>query len=197
MQIGYPMKQLNDLLTSIHPGQISDSTELEHFLAECWDEFDGSDANKMAGYKLHGRMENIEWNPPVLSFIIERHGGTVQGSTRAMLYEWNININVNDKKAICGIVKYRQVNPMQPKLDVHPMAEEVVQIIIDHQEDERLIWKEDASVHIQIGKILPEGSAAKQTIAGRRKRFRKIVDELLANAGWQKVGPNAFTPPTI
>jgi len=189
------MKQLNDYLASLNSGKISNSTELEDVLAECWDEFDGSDANKMAGYKLHGRMENIDWNPPVLSFIIERHGGTVQGSSRAEVFEWNINID--DKKAICGNVGNRQLKPMQPKLDVLPMAQEVVQLIIVRQIDERLIWKEDGSVRIQIGKILPEDSAAKRTIAGRRKRFRKIVDELLANAGWQKVGPNAFTPPTI
>ena len=153
------MKQLHDLLASIHPGEISASTEIEHVLAACWDEFDGSDVNKMAGYKLHGRMEKVDWDPPVLSFIIARHGGVAQGSTRAELYEWNFN--VNDKTATCRYAGNRQLLPMSPALNVYPMAEGVVQLIIGNQEDERLTWKEDGRVHIKIGRILPEGSAVK------------------------------------
>jgi hypothetical protein len=37
----------------------------------------------MTGQKLLGRMEEVVWEPPILSFTVERHGGTVQGSSRA------------------------------------------------------------------------------------------------------------------
>jgi len=84
---------------------------------------------------------------------------------------------------------------MQAKLDVRPTAEEIVQRIIDGQEDERLKWNKDGSVRVQIGKILSEGSAVKQTLAGRRRRLRDIVDEMLSKAGWQKVRPNVYSPP--
>jgi hypothetical protein len=71
------MQQLLKYLRSIQIGTIGDATELASRLAACWDEFDGADAEGMDPDKLHGRMEDISWHPPVLSFTIERHGGTV------------------------------------------------------------------------------------------------------------------------
>jgi hypothetical protein len=38
-------------------------------------------------------MEDLEWNPPMLSFIIERHGAMVLGSTRAENQRWEIDMN--------------------------------------------------------------------------------------------------------
>jgi hypothetical protein len=63
-------------------GPISDASELETLLKECWYEFEGADDTKMWPSKLTGRMEDITWDPPILTFKIERHGGTVMGSTR-------------------------------------------------------------------------------------------------------------------
>jgi len=77
------MKQLLEYLVSIQAGPISDTAQLETLLAACWDEFAGSEAEGMAGYKLHGRVDDVHWDSPVLTFVIERHGETVLGSTRA------------------------------------------------------------------------------------------------------------------
>src|SRR5262249_18422811 len=52
---------------------ISDKTRLEHYLAECWEELEANDSS-LAGYKLLGRMEDVSWTPPRLTFTIERHG---------------------------------------------------------------------------------------------------------------------------
>jgi hypothetical protein len=41
--------------------------------------------------------------------------------------------------------------------------------------------------------VLPSGSAAAQTLAGRRKRFRQALRERLAVEGLQEVGVNVFT----
>ena len=68
----------------IKPRRIDQPRKLERLLSEVWDDLGGSDCG-MAGHKLIGRMEHVEWNPPVLTFTIERHGGTVLGSTRAEL----------------------------------------------------------------------------------------------------------------
>ena len=81
---------------------------------------------------------------------------------------------------------------MQARLDVLPLAEEIFQLIIKHQQDERLKWNKDGSVHVEIGKILPENSAVKHTLQGRRKRFRQALDELLRSEGWQKIGTNVY-----
>lgn len=187
------MKQLLEYLMSIQAGSISDTAKLETLLATCWDEFAGSKAEGMADYKLHGRVDDVHWNPPVLTFVIERHGETVLGSTRAERHIWMLNVDT--RTASCQSVGHRQVRPMQARLDIGPIAEEIVQLIIGYQKDERLRWNKDGSVRVQIGKVLPEGSAVKQTLNGRRRRFQQTVDELLSNAGWQKVRLHVYAPP--
>lgn len=118
------MQQLLEYLSTMSPGEIADVGQLDSLLAACWDQFDGGNAEGMEAYKLLGRMESISWNPPVLSFTIERHGGTVLGSTRADLQSWEVN--VQNHSAICGAGGHRQLEPMQPKLNVKPIAEEIV-----------------------------------------------------------------------
>ena len=84
---------LKEFLSDLHSGPIhSPSPHLEPLLASCWGEFSGDDGGMM-GDKLIGRMEAVEWNPPLLTFVIERHGGTVMGSTRAELQHWEVNID--------------------------------------------------------------------------------------------------------
>jgi hypothetical protein len=63
---------------TIQPGPISNTGELERLLAACWDELTGDDGG-MEAYKLLNRMEDVAWNPPLLTFVIERHGGTARG----------------------------------------------------------------------------------------------------------------------
>ena len=188
------MQKLLEYLRSIPAGPISDTSDLETLLVNTWDKFDGSDAEGMEGYKLLGRIEKVEWNSPILSFIIGRHGATVHGSTREARHRWEVN--VEDMSAICQHAGHKQLRPMQPRLDVKPIAKEIAQLIIKHRQDERLKWNKDGTVRIEIRKILPENSTAKQTLAGRRKRFREAVDNLLNNTGWQKVRANVYAPPT-
>lgn len=187
------MQELLTYLASISRGSVADTAMLEGLLAACWEQFEGSNAEGMAGDKLCGRMEDVVWRPPILRFMIERHGATVLGSTRAERHAWKIDLE--NRSASCEKVGYRQVSPRQSRLNVEPMAEEIVQLIMAHQEDERLKWRVDGSVWVQIGRILPQYSAVKQTLAARRTRFRATVDLLLHNAGWRKVRPNVYTPP--
>ena len=56
---------------------------VQELLSECWNDIDGGDVDSMATFKLE-RMEQLRWNPPDLSFVIERHGAIVAGrSSRA------------------------------------------------------------------------------------------------------------------
>jgi len=187
------MQKLIDYLNSLNAGPISETTKLTNLLEACWDEFSGSASEGMAGYKLRGRIEEGFWNPPILSFTIERHGATVLGSTRAEYQGWEINLK--EKTASCQSIGYKQILPKQPRMDLKPIAEEIAQLIISYQEDSRLNWKNDGTVAVRIGNILPEYSAVKQTLVNRRKRFRGILEELLNNAGWKKIRPNVFAPP--
>jgi hypothetical protein len=83
------LDRLRAHLATIVPGKITDTTDLEPLLAACWGEFSG-DYGGMEGYKLLGRIEDVTWGPPTLTFTIERHGGTVMGSSRAELQHWEV-----------------------------------------------------------------------------------------------------------
>lgn len=178
------ISDLQALLAAIPPGPISDTSQLESVLAACWDEF-GCHEGGMRGEKLHGRMENVTWSPPILEFRIERHGATALGSSRAELQAWGVN--VEEGTATCSTVGRRQVEPMQPRLDVRPLVEETVRMILAHQESDRLKWNTDGSVRVLPGKVIPPGSAVKQTLQGRRKRFREALRERLGRRSRARV----------
>ena len=182
----------NDLLNhlaTLPPGPIIDTGDLARLLADVWHEFSGDDGG-MEGRKLLGRMEHVAWNPPLLTFNIERHGGTVLGSKRANLQEWALN--VEEKTVTCVEARRRQLSPMQPRLDVGPIAEEIASQIVNRQEDHRLKWYADGRVRVLIGKILPEGSVVKQTLAAHRRRFWAVMKERLAEQGWHVCGTNVY-----
>ena len=101
------MHELRAYVASIPSGHIDETSSLEDVLSGCWYEFSGSNADKMAGYKLHNRIEQVTWEPPLLSFKIERHGGTARGSSRADIYSWELN--VEEQVAKTGKSGYRQV----------------------------------------------------------------------------------------
>jgi hypothetical protein len=87
------MDGLKRILSAMEPGAIAETAEVERLLAGCWDDLGGVDEGGMQGYKLLNRMEDVVWRPPVLSFVIERHGGTVMGSTRAELQHWSVDVD--------------------------------------------------------------------------------------------------------
>ena len=97
------MEELKDYLRTIEPGRIARTGDLDRHLAEVWDDLGGDDGG-MAGCKLIGRMERVEWHPPVLAFTIERHGGTAIGSTRAELQRWSVKISTAGRRRASGPV---------------------------------------------------------------------------------------------
>jgi hypothetical protein len=175
-------------LRTLPEGKINNTAVLESLLADAWDELTGGgNLGGMEGSKLLGRMEDATWRPPVLSFVIERHGGTVCGSSRAELQGWTIDSEQGT--ASWETKSHRQLYPMGPRLKLEPLAEEVVRLIVGRQEDDRLQWHKDGSVKVLIGKVIPQDSAYKQTLAGRRKRFHKALVGRLAAEGWNVVSP--------
>jgi len=181
------MKELLEKLKTIPKGPIKQVAEIESLIIESWDEFSGSGDGGMNAYKLIDRIENLNWDPPILSFIIERHGSiVVGGSTRAEKQKWELN--TENRTALFSITGYKQIKPKQKSLNVTPIVEELATLIENNDIDERLRWSEDGSVYVQIGNIIPENSASNQTVASRRKRFRKQLDETLEKKGWQKLG---------
>ena len=184
------MNILQELLAAVPPGPVPDGTKLDKALATCWDDFRGSYEGGMKNDKLLGRMENVQWQSPVLTFTIERHGGTVNGSTRAELQHWELNLDYQT----ASIVKegHRQLEPMAPRVSVKAIAEEIAGLILSGSEDERILRLDDGSVKVRASRVFADGSGFKQTVAGRRKRLVECVRDQLVEHGWVSVTGNAF-----
>jgi len=181
---------LRSYLSALQPGPVPDAREVESLLAACWDDLSGSDAESMSAEKLIGRIAQVEWNPPMLSFVIERHGGTVKGSSRAAVHSWKID--VAQMKAYCSVAGHRQLKPMSPRLDMAPLVSETVDLICSGQSDPRLKWRTDDEVRILVGKIVVAETLPRQTIEGRRRRFWAALDEQLQRQGWQGAGRGTY-----
>ncbi len=114
-------KRLRDYLDS-HPGAPLDVSQVGRLLSLCWHDLDGSTDTNMRAEKLW-RIEQPSWNPPILEFSIERHGQTVNGSSRATVYRWSVNLEKGEAYIIGE--KRRQLYSMDRCLDVKPIAQSV------------------------------------------------------------------------
>ena len=179
------LEELSHFLAQLPAGRVSlaNQPKLLPLLQDCWPLFRGSSEESMANSKLE-RMEEPEWNPPILTFRIERHGGTALGSTRADMQCWSVDLD--SLEADHWTRGYRQLQPRGATLKVEPIADELSKLIMSHSEDERLQWSAAGRVRIRMSKVLPPGP--KRTLEGRRKRLVRMLEERLAPHGWRLSG---------
>ncbi|HVX13053.1 MAG TPA: hypothetical protein VHC22_17855 [Pirellulales bacterium] len=172
------MIELTDYLSTVSGPM--EGSQIDNMLSACWDKLDGANEGGMQGHKLIGRMENVEWQPPFLSFTIERHGGTVLGSTRADLQHWQIDI----ERKTASLVRSgrRQLRPMAARTDIKAVATEIVRNVLAKIDDERVKVLPDGNVKVMGAVVFPAGSGYKQTIQGRRKKLAEYVKRGLAAA---------------
>lgn len=175
------MTSLKEKLMHVPSGAVLDTNGLDRLLADCWSDLEGAYDGGMEASKLLGRMESIHWQPPILTFVIERHGGTVCGSTRAELQHWEVDVD----RMTATIVKtgQRQVAPMARRVSVMPVAQEIAEAALQGKSDERLRWLGGHCVHVVTSRLFPATSGCKRTIEGRRKRLANEVAEILAKHG--------------
>ena len=82
------IESLRGYLSSIPPTENFTTEQIDHlipFLQKSWWDLYGAGEGKMGKGKLE-RIEKVSWAAPNLRFILERHGGTVMGSSRAELF---------------------------------------------------------------------------------------------------------------
>lgn len=182
------IERIRQHCATLPPGPVAEVPTFERLLAAVWDELSGDDGG-MEAHKL-SRMENPIWNPPVLTFRIERHGGTVLGSSRAEVQEWTVDLE--RLTASVKVAGRRQIGPTKPRLDVKLIAADLCSAILTGKQDDRLKWDGTAKVYLLMGEVLPEGSAVKKTLSDRRKRLRSELTRLLAPEGWKCVRPNVY-----
>ncbi len=181
--------ELECILDRIPSGTITGEQKLAVLRAmeNAWDSFIGSDDESTWSSKIY-RAESLQWQPPLLEFILERHGATVNGSTRADKHYWRVNVETGE----ANIYKRgkRQLEPISRPLKVEPIAEKVADAIINHREEPWLTWKDSSRVQVKISLLIPDTNP--QTTSARRKRFRSALAELLKIAGWTELKPNSY-----
>lgn len=182
------LQTLHQRLGEMDPGPVAASSGIDSLLSDCWNLFEGSDFQSTTAYKLDGRMEDIYWTPPVLSFRIERHGGTVLGSTRAEMHRWEVNIDTMQAHWSQG--GHRQLYTQAKKFVAGPCADEVAGKILAGEEREGLKWLErGAKVQVTLSRIIPD-DGFRQTQAGRSRRLRQELCQRLTAQGWREIGTN-------
>ena len=178
-------------LLALASGEIAETGRVTALLAGCWHEFVDAESQRMHAGKL-GRMEDVRWEPPVLSFRIERHGAMGVGSTRAELQNWSVDLD--RKTAKCERSRsYRQALPRAEGVRIEPIAGELADSIIAGRLDERLKWHGDGTVRILMAKIFPYDSGYMQTVTGRRQRLRAALETLVAENGWREIRRDVFS----
>ena len=183
------VRSVKEFLNNCPEGLIRDVTVLEELLSKEWNGIEGSDEENTEGSKLRGRMEQVSWHPPLLSFTLERHGITVIGSTRAELHNWVVDIST--WTAQIASRNRRQKSPIAKKMNTHLLAQTMVNVILKNGESEFLKRFPDGRVKVLIADIIPD-EGIKETTSGRRKRFRKALEALICNKGWSVVGVNTY-----
>ena len=148
----------------------------------------GGTETNMRAEKLW-RIEEPSWAPPILEFSIERHGQTVNGSSRATVYRWSVNLDT----CKAGIVGEKRRHAMDKRLDVKPIAQSLADAIIERKPDARIILNKDGSVRLKIGEIVP--ATYEQTTSARRSRLRVRLSMILAPHGWKELRANVYHQP--
>jgi len=185
------LDQIRKFLESQPAGPLSPeiSSSVMGMVIGVWDLLPNSALHATSAYKI-GRAEDVHWEPPVLSFVLERHGATAMGSTRAELHLWRLNLETGNLEG--DTTRYRQLYPRAKSLNVNPIAENLAKAIISKDtSDERLDWKNSNRVKLRMALIIPDDTHAR-TVVDRRKRFRKALNEILLPNGWKEVRPNNY-----
>ena len=189
MTMSTATKALHDELLGLPSGPIHDTDRIETLLSNAWGEFYGSDAGGMLAEKIRGRVVDLTWEPPLLSFCIERHGGTVQGSSRAEIQYWVLNMT--SLSATYSVASYEQLKPRNPPQDIKPMVATLIEAISNQSEHQWIRWTGQDRFRLLIGNIIPD-DAPRKTIQGRRKRLDEALARALGPLGWESSGTNSF-----
>jgi hypothetical protein len=178
---------MRQFLSTHRDGAIEDTEEVGRLLAAAWDGLDGHDRTKMRADKLW-RIDSPIWQPPCLSFSIERHGATVNGSSRAAVHRWSVDVESMTARIIEE--KVRQLTQMDQRLDVGPIAQSLADAIVSSTADTLIKTLKDVTKKLDMDLVIP--ATNKQTTGARRARLRRELDAILDPLGWKAVRANVY-----
>ncbi len=185
--MGIALENLRQYLCTLEPGPVQDVARCETLLYDAWVDFKEK-CGGLTSDKIPGRLEEVEWRPPVLRFTIERHGALKYGSSRAELQDWLFDVERG--VASYSSTRYRQLHEKSPPLKTKPLAQQIATLIVTNDSSPQLRWSDNGRcVRLLIGEIIPD-EGAKLTAAGRCERLRRDLTDLLKQHGWEEVRPN-------
>jgi hypothetical protein len=173
------IQSLVEYLGTLPAGPVQDLRSLVNYLADAWPRLHGSSYSGMRAEKLY-RLESPEWKPPVLTFKIERHGGTVMGSTRAEVQHWEVDTRTGSAQLVRNT--RRQLHSMATRWSAESLAAELAEAIRNGKDHAKLNWRKKGTVALT-GDSVPGGF--KQTVSGRKKRLKAAIAKALGN-DWQE-----------
>ncbi len=181
--MGTDLDRLRARTAQLGPGPIP--SDVRDLIAAAWDELDGGDEQAMAARKVD-RVEKLEWNPPYLTFVIERHGGTVHGSKRSEMQGWTVDVTEGTAK--WELAGYRQLSPnAEPwnRAAAAKAVEEIAEVVRNGLDDQRVVWTKDRKrFRVATSHVFPPGP--KQTTQGRTKRLAEALADVLGAEGWTR-----------
>ena len=190
-----PIEQLTAFLKYVPAGRVPSQLRravLDHLCA-CWETFSGSTDTKMEYWKVgrDGGPKDLSWDAPYLSFIIERHGSTVLGSSRGERQRWRLNLV--SRTADHETIGFRQLRPRAQSLNLKALVDSVCEEVQKGRDSVSglspegiIIWQSDYQITIRHGLLIPR-DGPQQTLAGRRRRFRKGLESRMKAIGWRLV----------
>lgn len=116
------------------------------------------------------------------TFGVERH--TAAGAVAyAMVLEWARDPASGDVRL--AHTRLLRVRPPTPRLNIRPIAEELLRVVLDRRADPRATWHGPDCVTLLPTVMLP-ACRVKGTQQSRRRRLRDLLASLLAPSGWQR-----------
>jgi hypothetical protein len=185
------LSHLRSLLQNMQGGPIAhrDEERVISALTESWHELTGSTDTKMDAWKItRERPSELRWDPPVLSFVILRHGAMAFGSSAAERQKWEVNL---EQQAAHHVrLGLKRLRPRAKTLDIEAIVTKVCEVIragSNHDSDlvrnGILVWKSDDECHLKHARLIP-ADGPKQTVTGRRARLRTSLADRMDQYGW-------------
>jgi len=180
-----PLDALRQFVSSLPKNAVVDGAVGAQFrerLVAAWGYLAGS-KEQLTSADMLDRAEQLTWEPPFVTFVLERHFWQLEGRSRAELHHWVVNVDTGT--ADIKRTGYRQVSPNSPKIDTKRLATETAQRIVAGEEHHSLEWRDNHTyVVILIGKLIPQ--TITETTYHRRKRFRAQIEEVMRQHGWTR-----------
>jgi hypothetical protein len=185
-----PMRTLRVLLRRNGPGPIFDVEAARNALSDAWDECAGGDRTKLGAYSV-ASAQKLEWNPPLLTFLVDRHGGAAFGPSGAERQSWTIDLDAQTAEVVTTV--YWQLRPGTPAFGVGAAARGIAVAVAAGAARPGLVWSSPESVRVILSAFMPPGPM--RTTDVWRKRLRIALDAEMDGLGWTRTGSVYTRPP--